>query len=61
MRALGIIFCVLFLIMLFEARITINDEPVHNLVQRVLVSIIASAVITLVIGLPVVGIICLIF
>ena len=60
MKILGIVFCLSFLIIFLFAKIKINGSTDVNIVDRAYASFICSVVLTLFLGLPILGIIKLI-
>lgn len=60
MRIIGITFLVMFLITFLCAKIKVNNSSDVTIMQRVFVSIMAAAILTLIIGLPILGIYSLI-
>lgn len=59
MKLFGIIFLVLFILIFLFANINVNGKRNITILQRVYVSAIASLVMTIIIGLPLLGIIYL--
>ena len=57
MKILGLIFCFIFILFFLFAKIKINNKTNVTIIERVYVSIIASIIFTLVLGLPILGII----
>lgn len=57
MNILGIMFLVLFLWMFIFGNITINKVKTANILTRAVLSILFSVFITLIVGLPILGII----
>lgn len=60
MKVLIIIFCIIYLLMFFFAKVKVNNMPATNVFQRAGVCLIAAAILTILIGLPILGIIYLI-
>ena len=56
MKILGIIFCILFLLIFLFAKVKINGSTDVSIVDRAYVSFIGSIVLTLFLGLPILGI-----
>lgn len=56
MKILGIIFCILFLLIFLFAKIKINGNTDVTIICRAYASFIGSAILTLVLGLPILGI-----
>ena len=56
MKILGIIFCILFLLIFLFAKVKINGSTDVTIVGRAYVSFIGSIVLTLFLGLPILGI-----
>lgn len=59
MKFLASIFSIMFLILLFLADVKINNHIVTDIVHRIVPCMIASIIFTLIIGLPILGIISL--
>ena len=59
MKILGIMFCVLFLQMFCFAKIKVNKSTDITTLQRAVMCLICSLVVTLILGLPVLGIVYL--
>ena len=59
MKILAIIFCVLFIWCFIFAKIDVNGSKDITIVQRVFASMIISVILTLIFGLPVLGILYL--
>lgn len=57
MKILFIMFLILFILIFLFAKIEINGTYNITLIQRVCASVITSIVITLIIGLPILGIV----
>lgn len=60
MRILGIMFCSMFLLMFLFAKITWNDSSDLNIIKRAIASLMGSFILTVVLGLPVLGLVYLI-
>lgn len=60
MRILGIMFCSMFLLMFLFAKITWGDSSDLNIIKRAIASLMGSFILTVVLGLPVLGLIYLI-
>lgn len=59
MRVLGIMFVILYFIFLFFGNLQINGNTKLTLWQRAVLSVFGSAVLTIIIGLPVFGLLSL--
>lgn len=60
MKILVIIFCIMYLLMFFFAEVKVNDMPATNVFQRAGVCLMAATILTLLIGLPILGVVYLI-
>ncbi len=60
MRILGIMFYSMFLLMFLFAKITWNDSSDLNIIKRAIASLMGSFILTVVLGLPVLGLVYLI-
>lgn len=60
MRVLGIIFICVFLLMFLFAKVKVNESTDVGIFQRAFVCLIGSGLLTLVLGLPICGLIYLI-
>lgn len=60
MKILGIMFCVLFLLMFCFANIKVNNSTDITILQRAGACLIGSLVLTIILGLPILGIVYLI-
>lgn len=60
MRILGIMFCSMFLLMFLFGKIKWNGSTDISIVQRAVACLIASGVVSIILGLPVLGLIYLI-
>ena len=59
MKILAIIFCILFIWCFIFAKIEVNGSKDITIIQRMFASVIICAILTLVLGLPVLGIVYL--
>lgn len=60
MKILLIIFLIIYILMILFGKITINESTNISILQRVAVCLVGSGLLTLVFGLPVLGIVYLI-
>lgn len=56
MKVLGIIFCAIFLLSFILAKIKINGSADITIMQRLLACVAVGIILTLILGLPVLGI-----
>jgi hypothetical protein len=59
MKILGIMFCVIFLLMFIFCKIKINGSTDITIIQRASACLITSLLLTVILGLPILGIIYL--
>jgi len=59
MKILGIMFCIIFLLMFIFAKVKIGNSTHITLIQRLGVCLIGSLLLTIILGLPILGIIYL--
>ena len=59
MKILAIIFCVIFIWCFIFAKIEVNGSKDITIIQRVFASVIISVILTLIFGLPVLGLLYL--
>lgn len=59
MKILGIMFCVLFLLMFIFCKVKVNGSTDITIIQRTLACLFGSFLLTLIFGLPILGIIYL--
>lgn len=60
MRILGIMFCSMFLLMFLFAKITWDGRSDLSFIKRAIASLMGSFILTVVLGLPVLGLVYLI-
>ena len=56
MKILGIMFCAIFILCFIFAEVEINGSANITIIQRVFASVVISVILTLILGLPVLGI-----
>lgn len=59
MKILGIMFCVLFLLTFIFGKVKVNGSTDITIIQRTLACLLGSLMLTLIFGLPILGIIYL--
>lgn len=57
MKILGLIFCFIFILFFLFAKVKVNGRTNVTIIERAYVSIIAGIIFTLMLGLPILGII----
>ena len=57
MKTLGLIFCFIFILFFLFAKVKVNGRTNVTIIERAYVSIIAGIIFTLMLGLPILGII----
>lgn len=57
MKILGLIFCFIFILFFLFAKVKVNGRTNITIIERAYVSTIASIIFTLMLGLPILGII----
>lgn len=60
MRILGIMFCSMFILMFLFGKIKWNGSADISITQRVIACLICSGIVSLILGLPVLGLVYLI-